>query len=134
MTFILILFFVSLISIIFILYKRVLLIRENDMVIIDESPLLPDAKEVHILIVKHTKEFGFFIIEMTLRTYVRSSIVIKKKSLELYHKVKGRLVKDHDPEAIPEKKEVSVFLRTVSEYKKKINKLKNQIVEEETNS
>lgn len=134
MTFILILFFVSLLSIVIILYRRVILIRNNEMVIIDESPLLPDAKEVHHVIVKNAKAYSLFFIAIFLRTYIRSSVIIKKKTSETYTKVKNKLSGNPGEVATSEKKEVSAFLRNISEYKKKIKKLKKQIVEEETNS
>ncbi len=134
MTFVLILFFISLISIALILYKRITLIRETEVVITDHSPLLPDAKEVHYILIKNIKEFGFFIVAISIRTYVRSAIIVKKKTSEIYHQIKNKF-SNYTQQALPtEKKEVSAFLKTVSDYKKKIKKLKNQIIEEEMNS
>ncbi|MCX6752986.1 MAG: hypothetical protein NTW62_01400 [Candidatus Nomurabacteria bacterium] len=117
------------------LNKRVAFIREQNMTVVDHSPVLPDIKDVHYILIRHGKELGFFIIAITLRTYVRSSILLKKKSKEIYRKIKSKITKkEHiEPEITAEKKEASAFLKTVSEYKKKIGRLKDQIIEEETN-
>ena len=130
MTIVLLLFFASLIGIAFMLYKRVVLIRANADIVIDETPLLPDVKEVRYIIVKNVKGYSLLIISVIIRGYVKSTLFLKNKSSEILNIVMNKLNK-HEQITTGEPKEVSGFLRAMSEYKHKIKKLKKQIIEEE---
>ena len=131
MTFVLILFFVSLAGIALMIGKRVSLIRSGALEVHHDSPLLPDIQEVRFIIVRSAKRYSFIIIEIILRTSIKSSMAIKKRTTELFHAVKNKVTKHLPEKPATEKKEVSGFLKTVSEYKHKIKKLKNRIIEEE---
>ena len=134
MTIVSILFFISLVGICLMLYRRVSLIRAGHIEADHKTPILPDIKEVRYIIFKSAKRYSFVLIEIILRTSIKSSLAIKKKSTELFTTIKDKL-KKHLPERDPlQKKEVSGFLKAMSEYKQKIKKLKNRIIEEETKS
>ncbi|MEI7765587.1 MAG: hypothetical protein WCI93_03315, partial [bacterium] len=65
-----------------------------------------------------------------LRIYILSLNFINKKRKELALKIKSYLNKNNHPE-IEGKKEVSKYMKVISEYRQKIKKMKNKIEEEE---
>ena len=96
--------------------------RENIVI----TPYLIEVKHITI---KKIKKYSYVGLVTTIRLYFRSSNLLKTKYEELKTKIKNsNIVKNR--EGINEK-EVSGFLKTVSEYKNKIRKIKHQIKEEE---
>ncbi len=112
------------------LYKRVVLIRAGAVTAHNQSPIIPPAHEVRYIIIKNVKRYGLVVIAVILRISIRSSIHLKKGSAYLTKKVRNTLSK-HFPEKKAEERETSGFLKTVSEYKRKISNLKEKIKEEE---
>lgn len=132
MTIILILFFVSLLVILIMIGRKLLFIREGMVVIEEKIPIIPEADEIKYLLIQNMKKYGFVMIAILLRTTVRTHVVVKRKVEEITDQVKNRLYKNSSEET--KKKEVSGFLKGMSEYKKKIRRLKDKIVEEEMDS
>lgn len=130
MTFILILFFISLFGIAFMISKRVKLIRNGYIEVSDEISLLPNTKEIKIIITKNVKQYGFLVITIILRASIRSYFTVKKETIEMFRKIQNKFIK-HNTNNINKQKEVSSFLKGISEYKRKISHLKNKIIEEE---
>jgi len=86
---------------------------------------IPNLDQVKNVTVKNSKRYGYVILVETIRFYVRASILIKyiyfktkKKIKEIYHRYFPHKIKEN------KEKEVSKFLRMVSDYK---NKIKNHI-------
>ena len=95
---------------------------------------IPNLDQVKNVTVKNSKRYGYVILVETIRFYVRASILIKyiyfktkKKIKEIYHRYFPHKIKEN------KEKEVSKFLRMVSDYKNKIKNIKDKIIEEENN-
>jgi len=132
----LILFFVSLAGITILIGKKLVLLKkaQNQNIIIEENSFkMPDIEEVRHVTTKHIRKFGYVALVLTLRSYIRSSNFLKKTSRQVYEKAKDKLNKSKDRFIgdSKDKREVSKFLKMISEYKQKINKIKHKIKEEE---
>ena len=95
---------------------------------------IPNLDEIKNVATKNSKRYGYVILVETIRFYVRTSLLVKyiyfktkKKIKEIYHKYFPHKVKEN------KEKEVSKFLRMVSDYKHKIKNIKDKIEEEENN-
>ncbi|MES2023179.1 MAG: hypothetical protein V4439_00665 [Patescibacteria group bacterium] len=134
----LILFFASLAGIILMIGRKVLKLRQNfavDIQVIDAEKFLfeiPNLEDAKYVVMKHAKRYGFIALVITLRSYILTHNFLKKKHQELTIKAKNTINR-----YIPQKekaikqKEISGFLKTISEYKQKIQKIKHRIKEEE---
>ncbi|MBP9802831.1 MAG: hypothetical protein KBD14_00790 [Candidatus Pacebacteria bacterium] len=93
---------------------------------------LPDLDEVKEFTNKKFKKYGFMILVGGIRIYVLSSNATKKGVKYLYNKGEQKIKKllGHKIK-VEEKKEVSGFIKTISDYKKKISKITHKIKQEE---
>ncbi len=129
MYFLLILFFGSLFGITFMIGKKLLMLQNGEVLNREEvflkTPYLEEWKQVTI---KNIRKHSHTVLVTTIRFYVRSTNLLKNK----YQKIKSR-VKDMNRKKLDEgeRKEVSKFLKMISEYKQKIRKIKYKINEEE---
>lgn len=136
MNIILILFAISLLSIMVMIGRKLMLLRrglitaEYSEEIIFEIPYINEVKTITI---KNAKRYGYLGLVATIRLYFRSAglakstyLEAKEKTKNLIEKNKRALLKDKS-----ENSEISGFLRTISEYKEKISALKHRIREEE---
>ncbi len=129
MYFLLILFFTSLLGIIFMIGRKLMMLQNGQVLnreeVLLKTPYLEEWKQTTI---KKIKEHGHAGLITTIRFYVRSTNLLKNK----YQKIKNA-VKDLHSKKLNEgeKKEVSKFLKMISEYKQKIRRIKNKIHEEE---
>ena len=134
MTTLLILFFISLVGIIFMIGKKMIFLK-NNQVIIEEGYTFgaPHVDEIKYVTVKKLKEYGYILVVTTIRFSMKSSKFIKNTSEVVYRKIKDKLLKSKNgiEEEVSDKKEVSKFLKMVSEYKHKLNRIKHKIKEEE---
>lgn len=129
----LILFFGSLIGIIVMIARKLLYLQTKEMQMTEEFLLeIPNLEEVKINTLKNIKKYGFVTLVISLRLYVLSIDFIKEKTKQGSNKIKNYFHK-HFPkkEKIAGSKEASGFLKTISEYKKKIDKIKHRIKQEE---
>ncbi len=129
-----ILFFASLLGMIFMLGRKLVVLQQEPVVLLDEQVLIEskDFKELKHIIVKKSQQFGYIVLVEIIRFSVRSSKVIKK----VYHETKTKINKKFRKNKIstgsePEKREASSFLKKVSEYKHKLKKIKHKVIEEE---
>ncbi|MFA6524336.1 MAG: hypothetical protein WC264_03120 [Candidatus Paceibacterota bacterium] len=95
---------------------------------------IPNLDEIKNVTAKNSKRYGYIILIEVIRFYIKTSILLKyiytitkKKIIKIYHKYFPHKVKEN------KEKEVSKFLRMVSDYKNKIKNIKDKIVEEENN-
>jgi hypothetical protein len=133
MPIILTLFFLSLSGIIYMIGSKLILLQNGEVVIQEHIPIkVPDLQEFKYIVTKNSKKYGFILLVIILRASIKSSYFLKKKYKEIKYiaiiKIKKILTgKKHGIQ----EHEVSSFLKKVSDYKSKVNKIKNQIKEEE---
>lgn len=130
----LILFFLSLAGIMVMIGRKFILLKNGSLVSAEEkfSIKIPNLHEVKYITTKSTKKYGFIALVIILRSYILSVHTIKKTYKKSKHKIK-ELHKKYLPQKQREvePKEVSGFLKKVSDYKQKIRKIKHQIKAEE---
>ena len=128
MYFLLILFFVSLFGIILMIGRKLVLLQ-NGVVFQKETILkTPSLEEWKHLTITSIKKHGYTGLVATIRFYVRSTNFLKNKYQEVKTKVKsinGKKLREE------EQREVSGFLKMISEYKQKIRNIKDKVKEEE---
>lgn len=132
MYFILILFFASLIAIIFMIGRKLLMLQNGHIIQknFEGGAILrvPALEEWRHLTIKGAKKHGYNALVSTIRFYFRTSNTIKNK----YHEVKTGVTNMRKKnQAGAEKREISKFLKVISEYKKKIRRIKQKVKEEE---
>lgn len=132
MTIIISLFFISL-TVITVMFGRKLNLVRNGEIEINESINtaleIPYIAEIKQITVKKVKRFGYIGLVTSIRLYFRSTNLVKAKYQDLKTKMKN-VQKTNAVEGTTEK-EVSRFLKVVSDYKHKIRRIKHQIKEEE---
>jgi len=113
--------------------KKLVLVRNGHSTEIEHIHLFPiDFKKIKYSSFQITKKFIYIMIFITLRSYLLSSKFIKEKSKILIKKIENKLKKNIDGISDElEKKEVSKYLKMISEYRQKIRKMKHQIKREE---
>jgi hypothetical protein len=116
------------------LKRKLTLIANGHTVKIQHAhPFVPDLQKIKHITFKSTKRFGYVTLFITLRFFIKSSNFIKTKSKIIIKELKNKFRKNKENYAdeIIEKKEVSKYLKVISEYKDKIRKIKDVIKEEE---
>ena len=137
MYFFYILFFISLAAIILLIGRKLSLVKNN----INE---LEEHHEAGVFIasvfdldqIKHSlllslKRFIHALIWVILRFYLLFSNFINIKRKELAQRIKARLNKNRQQNIAEEKKEVSKYIKVISEYREKIRHMKHRIKEQE---
>lgn len=125
MYFLLILFFASLFGIILMIGKKLMMVQ-NGEIVIDKGVVfeIPFIKEVKDLTSRSTHTIINTILVVTIRLYVKITNFFKNKYREM-------IVRKTEGQIDGEKKEISKFLKIISEYKHKIRRIKHKIKEEE---
>ena len=137
MYFLLILFFGSLLSITFMIGRKLALVQSGQI----PSETYPENRDSFLKAqyfeeLKHSaiqiiKKQGYNGLVATIRFYFRLKNFLKKKYKDLKIKIENIRLKNSNNIA-NEKKEVSKFLKMISEYKQKIRVIKHRIKEEES--
>ena len=126
--FLLILFSISLLGIILMIGRKLVLLQ-NGVVFQKETILrTPSLEEWKHLTITSVKKHGYIGLVAIIRFYVRGTSFLKNKYQEIKTKVKSLNGKKLREE---EKREVSGFLKMISEYKQKIRYIKDKVKEEE---
>lgn len=108
--------------------EKLRIIREDDVFFID----VPELEDVHYVLIKKIKRGGYIALFITIRVYLLGKHNAKKIAQKAYKKLNTLFQKYHRNKVVIEKKnEASKFLKIVSDYKKKVNKITEQIKEEE---
>lgn len=137
MTIVFILFFGSLLLMSIMIGKKMFALRgiENNKEAheILKNMDVPDLEDIKYAALKRLKGFGYSALVTSIRLYVLSSHLIKRTGKELYKVAKDKMTKKvKGPEGeVMEPREVSKFLKKVSEYKDKIKNIKHRIKKEE---
>lgn len=129
----LIFFFLSLVGIITMIWRQLILVKNGQVAIAQHAhPFVPDLQKIKYLTLKGTKKFGYVILFVTLRFFIKSSNFTKTKGLVLIKEIKNKLKKNKGSlDETIEKKEVSRYLKIISEYRHKIRVIKHRIKKEE---
>jgi len=126
--FLLILFFVSLISIIVMMTRKLTLLEHeaySEEDVLFELPLLSRIKNITA---ENVKKQGYNLLVGTVRLYVKSTNFAKNK----YAIIKTKIQSIHlENEQNGKKKEISKFLKTVGDYKRRIREIKHKVSTEE---
>lgn len=132
----LVLFFIALLGISTLLYRRIMILERSGVMVreIDGEFFfdVPDLHEVQYVIVRKMKQYGYVALVVTIRIYVRSSKIMDylyKEAVSRLSTLYKKYIQKKNPET--EAKEVSKFLKMVSEYKNKIKEIKERVREEE---
>jgi len=130
----LILFFLSLLSIITMISRKIVLVRNGQVVKIQHlHPFVPDLIKIKHFTFKNTKKIGYTAVFLTLRFFIKSSNFIKNESKILIKKIESKLKKNKGEflDETIKQKEVSKYLKVIGEYRQKIREMKHKIKEEE---
>jgi hypothetical protein len=98
-----------------------------------EHPFVPDIQKIKKASIEGLRKYGHMGLVSTIRYYVKSTILIKNTYGEIKTKIKIIIDSKQNPDGA-EKREISKFLKIISEYKSKIREIKHKIHEEEKNS
>ncbi len=90
-----------------------------------------DLDKVKHRAVENFKKIEHNLIWVILRTYLISRNFINRKRKEITLKIKNGLNKNRENNILEEKKEVSKYIKIISEYRQKIKHIKHKIKEEE---
>jgi hypothetical protein len=128
----LILFFGSLLGIIFMIGRKLVLLQNVEVVHhYDAEEIFKDSLEdLKHASIKHFKRYSYRGLVATVRLYVHFTNFLKN----LYEATKFKIAEMWEKKAKKngvEKREVSGFLKMISDYKHKIRKIRRQIKEEE---
>jgi len=132
MYFFLILFFASLLGIIFMLGWK---LHALDGLPVTEpvAPFpMPRFDDLGDRTLKILRRLGYLCLVASIRFYVKISLWLKNKYTQMQVKLAERHQKSGDDTASP--KISNKFLRVITESKRKISRIKAEIKEEETNS
>ena len=127
------LFFISLASIIIMLGRKVMLVR-NGYIVVDENvphPFIPDIHNVKQATFRGLRRTVNIAILVTLRIYVKLVNLAKGQYNKIRLKVISSISQENPDGNGLLKKEANKFLKVVSEYKHKITRMKRNIHEEE---
>ena len=133
MYFLLILFFGSLAGITFMIGKKLIMLKNGQLLNVKRGKFFlkaPQVEEWKEITIKHTKKHGYSLLVTTIRLYFRSSNLLKSKYQEVKDKLKERQSKRKKTTHGGERG-VNSFLKMISEYKNKIRRIKEQVKEEE---
>jgi hypothetical protein len=127
--FILILFFTSLAAILFMVGRKLSLIKSGRLSVPEGMPFeIPYVKELRSLTLENLRKYEHMALVAVLRFYVQGTSLLKDKYREAKINLKNKIKKNHID---AEKKEVSKFLKIVSDYQHRIREIKHKIKEEE---
>ena len=130
--FILILFFSSLISIIFMIGRKLVLIKNGRYEIVDEASFeIPYIKEVKDLTFAGIKKYEHLSLVFIVKSYFQFLSFLKKKYADIKIGVKNIHIKKYPNGELIEKIESSKVVKFVSDYKHRIKEIVHKVKEEE---
>ncbi len=136
MNILLILFLLSLSLIAAMIGRKLMIIRRGDTITLHHEDVLfeiPYIKEVKTITAKNARKYGYLGLVATIRLYLRSTSLVKYFYRDTKVKIKDVIEKNKNrlPLSARENQEISKFLKSISDYKGKIKKIKYKIKEEE---
>jgi hypothetical protein len=132
MAIILTLLFLSVAGIIFMIGNKLIMLQEGKVVTQDAFPFrIPEAHELRKITKKSTRKYGFIALVIILRLYVLASHFLKVQFTKLGKFLSRKINKILAGKHKDEPKEVSAFLKRMSDYKNKVRQIKDKIKEQE---
>ncbi len=130
----LIFFFISLAGIMTMIGRKMSTVSFGEVLSSNDfsHPFVPDIQKVKEVSVETLKKIGHFSLVATLRYYVRLTNFTKSKYQSLRERINNKIHTGGDME-LKGNREISKFLKIISEYKVKIRDIKQKIHEEENN-
>lgn len=129
--FLLILFFASLLSIIFMVWRKLALVKSGQYYIpADASFEIPYLDEARDALIKNIRIYEHLSLVMIVKLTLQFSNFLKNKSKELNAKIQNIHIKNHSTGELKERVEASKLLKIVSGYKKKITEITHKIKQE----
>lgn len=128
----LILFFIALFGITIMILRRYLSIdstETNKNYDLELAFDVPDLKDIKNSLNKKINKYGYILIKSFLKKYLLFAKFLKEVSKIIYRKIKTRFFKNKNMDIKPT--ETSSFVQKMKEYKKKIQRIKNKIKQEE---
>lgn len=126
------LFIISLISISVMVGRKVYMLKNTQVVYTHDFAIeVPDLKEVGQMANQSWKKYSYLALVLTLRAYLISFNFLKKKYKVLKNKIRNIKRRDNKVNTVQKEIEANKFLKMMSDYKKKIKKIKKRIKEEE---
>ena len=125
------LFFISLVGIIFMVSRKLALVKSGRIVPTENmGPMVPDLETIKYTVSNGAKKSGYVALVGILRLYVQTGNFLKNQYAKLETSIKNRLKSRTKDEVTGEYRE-SKFLKVVTDYKHKVRSIKNKIVTEE---
>lgn len=127
-------FIISLLGLVFMTWRKLVLVRREEIIANEgfiENPFLPEIKKIKHETKEKAKRYVFLTLLATLRFSVMTIRWLKEKSLELAKNLEKKLLKSEADFESTGKTEVNANLQTISEYLEKIRSMKKTIREEE---
>jgi hypothetical protein len=113
--------------------RKLALVRNGEVVkIMHPHPFVPELQKIKKITSKGAKKIAYISLFMVLRFFIKSSNFVKTESNILAKKLIDRIQKNNSKSlGGGQKKEASKYLKTISEYRQKIKKMKHIIKKEE---
>ncbi len=92
-----------------------------------------DLEKIRHFVWRGVRNLGYITLFLSLRLFMKTSNFLKVKGKMLLQKIEDRFMRDEEKlmGGIVKNKEVSKYLRMISDYREKIRRMKHIIKEEE---
>lgn len=130
--FILTLFFVSLISILVMIGRKLVLVKRGQVEMIEGASFeIPYLKEARQITIENIKKYEHVALVGIVKFYVQSSLFLKNKYQESKTKIQNIHIKHYPNGELKEKIKGSKFIEMISSYTHRIKKIRHEIKEQE---
>ncbi len=130
--FVLTLFFASLVSIVFMIGRKLVLLKNGQIHITEDATFeIPYLKEARHLTITNVKKYEHIALVLIVKFYLQFSNFLKNKYRELKDKIHNIHINKYPNGELKEKIEASKLIKTVSSYTHRIKKIKQKIKEAE---
>ena len=129
--YLLIIFFISLLGTVFMIGRKMVLLKRGHAEVGEPLFELPPVHKVRNILLEKTRALGYALLVIIIRIYVRALNLILYIYGHAKKAVQKFLEKNGGTNGALGEKEVSKFLKKISEYKQKIRNIKHRIKEEE---
>lgn len=130
--FLLVLFFASLLSIMFMIWRKLALVKSGQYYIKEDASFeIPYLEEARDIIIKNLKRYEYLSLVIIVKFALQFSNFLKNKSKELSVKIQNIHLKNQSTREIKEKFATSNLLKLIYNYKRKIKRITYKIKQEE---
>jgi hypothetical protein len=132
MSLLFILFILSLLSISIMIGRKLVLLRNGELMGREEIIIdVPVIEEIKLATGRTIRKVGYVSLVTGIRVYFRSANYLKARYEDTKEKITELRNRNKTEEELADQKEISKFLKVISEYKHKIRTIKHKIREEE---